>query len=69
MVGRGFKQIYGVDYVDTMSPVGKLDTFRVLLSEAARRKMEFRFLDIKSAYLTADLKIKQFMKPPHGAKP
>ena len=69
LVARGFRQIYGVDYVDTASPVGKLQTFRTLLAEAARRGMEFSFLDIRSAYLEAYLKIKQFMTPPKGVTP
>ena len=31
--------------------------------------MEFSFCDIRSAYLQADLKIKQYMRPPPGFKP
>ena len=69
LVARGFRQIYGVDYIDTMSPVGKLTTFRALIAEAARRGMEFAFVDIRSAYLEAELKIKQYMSPPKGVTP
>ena len=69
LVARGFRQIYGVDYVDTMSPVGKLTTFRILIAEAAHRGMDFSFVDIRSAYLEAELKIKQYMTPPKGVTP
>ena len=69
LVARGFRQIYGVDYVDTMAPVGKLTTFRVLLAEGAHRGMDISFVDIRSAYLEAELKIKQFMTPPQGVLP
>ena len=69
LVARGFKQIYGVDYCDSSSPVGKLDTFRILVAEAAQTGRDVAFLDIKSAYLTADLKIKQFMEAPKGVTP
>ena len=69
LAARGFKQIYGVDYVDSMAPVAKLSTFRVLLAESARRGMDIDFVDIRSAYLQAKLKIKQYMKPPEGVPP
>ena len=69
LVARGYKQIYGVDYSDSSSPVGKLDTLRILVAEAAHANKNIRFLDIKSAYLTADLKIKQFMEAPAGMAP
>ena len=68
-MARGFKQVYGIDYCDSSSPVGKLDTFRILVAEAANTGKDVHFLDIKSAYLTADLKIKQFMSAPEGVKP
>ena len=69
LVARGFRQVYGIDYVDTMAPVGKLTSFRMLLAECARRGMDVSFVDIRSAYLKADLKIKQYMTPPMGVTP
>ena len=69
LAARGFKQIYGIDFVDSMAPVGKLVTFRVLLAECAHRGMSMDFVDIRSAYLKAELGIKQHMKAPEGVKP
>ena len=69
LVARGFRQLYGVDYIHTMAPVGKIVTFRTMLAEMARRGMDLNILDIKSAYLEADLDIPQYMKPPAGVKP
>jgi len=69
LVARGFRQIYGVDFLDTMSPVGRLSTFRIQLAEAARRGMDVSFLDIRSAYLRAFLKRKQYMTAPAGVTP
>ena len=69
LVAKGYKQIYGVDYCDSSSPVGKLDTLRVLVAEAAQVGNDVAFLDIKSAYLTADLQVKQFMEVPKGVTP
>ena len=41
----------------------------MLLAECARRGMDVSFVDIRSAYLKADLKIKQYMTPPMGVTP
>ena len=65
-VVQGFRQQYGIDYISSSSPVGKLTTLRVLVAEAARRGMDIQFLDIRSAYLTADMDIECFMEPPPG---
>ena len=65
-VVQGFRQQYGIDYISPSSPVRKLTTFRTLVAEAARRGMDIQFLDIRSAYLTADMDIECFMEPPPG---
>ena len=40
VVGRGFSQIYGLDYTETYSPVVKHDSLRVILSIAAAKDLE-----------------------------
>ncbi|TYK16799.1 reverse transcriptase [Cucumis melo var. makuwa] len=37
LIAKGFTQTYGVDYVEIFSPVAKLNTVRVLLSEAVNK--------------------------------
>ena len=69
LAARGFKQIYGVDYISTMAPVGKIPVFRRLVAEMAERGMTMKVVDVRSAYLQADLDIKILMKPPAGVKP
>ena len=69
LVARGFRQIYGRDFIHSYAPVCKLETFRICLAEMARRGMNLNILDIRSAYLEADIEVIQFMKPPQGVTP
>ena len=69
VVARGFRQLYGVHFHSSMAPVGKLQTFRVLLAEAARRGMDIQMLDVRSAYLCSEIDIPNYMTPPPGTTP
>ena len=68
LVARGFRQAHGIDYADTMAPVGKLTSVRMPLAEGARRGTGVSSVDIRSAYPKADLKIKQVVTPPDGRR-
>ena len=69
LVGRGFREIYGIHFYHTYAPVGKLATFRVMVSEIAKRGMKVTFLDIRSAYLKADTPVPKYMSVPKGVTP
>ena len=60
-MAEGYRRSYGVQFLWTMAPEGKRTTFREMLEEIARRWMDLQFLDIKSAYLTADMDMDCYM--------
>ena len=66
LVGQGFTQREGRDYVETFSPVVQRDTLRLFLALCAHTGMSVDQYDIKSAYLNAKLDIPQYCRQPPG---
>ncbi|KAK1615317.1 hypothetical protein QYE76_020834 [Lolium multiflorum] len=55
LVAKGFRQIQGVDYDETFSPVAKLKSVRILLAIAAFFDYEIWQMDVKTAFLNGDI--------------
>ena len=66
LVARGYTQTYGVDYVETFSPIACLNSIRVLLFIATNQSWDLCQLDIKNAFLYGDLSDQVLMKQPPG---
>ena len=68
LCARGFREIYGVDYIETHAPVTTLVCFRVCLADAAQHGYHFSFFDISGAYLKSKLMEEIYMTPPEGVE-
>ena len=62
LVAKGYKQISGIDFHETFSPVAKQSTLRLLLTLAAAKDLEIRNIDIKTAFLNGELEEEIFME-------
>jgi hypothetical protein len=66
LVAKGFTQTYGIDYLETFTPIAKLNSVRVLLSLATNRDWPLQQLDIKNAFLNGNLEEEVYMDVPLG---
>ena len=64
LVARGFSMIQGVDYDETFSPVAKLVTFRIFLTLVACYSLNTCALDVKTAFLNAEMDTEVWMQHP-----
>ena len=66
LVAKGFKQIHGIDYDETFSPVAMLKSIRILLAIAAYHNYEIWQMDVKTAFLNGNLLEDVYMTQPEG---
>jgi hypothetical protein len=66
LVAKGFTQQYGIDYLDTFSPVIKPTTVRLVLSIIVSKQWDLRQIDISNAFLHGMLTETSYMHQPPG---
>ncbi|KAK8681085.1 hypothetical protein V6N13_053492 [Hibiscus sabdariffa] len=66
LVAKGFRQIHGVDYDETFSPVAMFKSIRILLAVAAFHDYEIWQMDVKTTFLNGKLEEDVYMTQPEG---
>ena len=66
LVAKGFRQVQGVDYEETFSPVAMLKSNQVLLAIAAYHDYEIWQMDVKTAFLNGNIEEELYMVQPEG---
>ena len=68
LVAKGYRQILGIDYDETFSPVAMHKSIRIMLAIAAFYDYEIWQMDVKTAFLNGDLEEQIYMAQPEGFK-
>jgi hypothetical protein len=67
IVVKGFKQVYGLDYDMTWAPTPRAVTVRFVAAQTARDRSRLRHIDIRAAFLNAELRDHEiYVEPPEG---
>ena len=64
LVAKGFKQLEGLEFFDTFSPVTRITSIRLLVAMAAIFNLQIHQMDIKTAFLNGDLNEEIYMDQP-----
>jgi len=66
LVSKGYKQEFGIDYTEVLTPIARHDTIRMVIDLAAQNSWPSFQLDVKSNFLHGDLKEQVFIDQPPG---
>ena len=66
LLQMGFRQVQGIDYDETFSPVAMLKSIRIILAIAAYFDYEIWQVDVKTAFLNGNLDEDVYMIQPEG---
>lgn len=64
LVAKGCSQIFGIDYMETFSPVVRYNSIRYLLALAVQRNLIIHQMDAVTAFLQGDLEEEIYMEQP-----
>ena len=66
LVVKGFTQVQGIDYEETISPVLRYESIQYILAHAALLDWEIEAMDVRTAFLYGELKDEIYMEQPES---
>ncbi|GJU42368.1 retrovirus-related pol polyprotein from transposon TNT 1-94 [Tanacetum coccineum] len=66
LVAQGYSQEEGIDYDETFAPVARMEAIRIFLAFATYMNFKVYQMDVKSAFLSGNMKEEVYVKQPPG---
>lgn len=66
LVAKGYNQVYGIDYLNSFSPVAKVVAVRILLALSLSKRWNLHQLEINNAFLHGFLDEEVYLHPQKG---
>ncbi|GJV68374.1 retrovirus-related pol polyprotein from transposon TNT 1-94 [Tanacetum coccineum] len=66
LVARGYRQEEGIDFEESFAPVARLEAIQIFLAFAAHMNMVVYQMDVKTAFLTGNLREEVYVSQPDG---
>ena len=66
LVAQGYTQVEGVDFDESITPVGRIESIRILMSIACTMNFKLYQMDVKCAFLNGYLYEEVFVEQPKG---
>jgi Reverse transcriptase (RNA-dependent DNA polymerase) len=66
LVAKSYRQKAGIDYDEVFAPVARMETIRLLISQAAQFKWSIYQMDVKSVFLNGVLEEEVYVEKPPG---
>ncbi|KAL4348689.1 hypothetical protein GQ457_17G010100 [Hibiscus cannabinus] len=64
LVVKGYKQKHGINYDEAFAPVARIETIRLIIALAAKKKWKIHQLDVKSTFLNGFLEEEVYIEQP-----
>ncbi|GJR44186.1 retrovirus-related pol polyprotein from transposon TNT 1-94 [Tanacetum coccineum] len=66
LVAQGFRQEEGIDFEESFVPVARIEAIRIFVANVAHKNMIIYQMDIKTAFLSGELKEEVYVSQPEG---
>ncbi|GKD88929.1 retrovirus-related pol polyprotein from transposon TNT 1-94 [Tanacetum coccineum] len=63
---KGFKQEEGIDFEESFTPVARIEAIRIFIEKAGNKNMTIFQMDIKTDFLSGELKEEVYVSQPEG---
>ncbi|GKA40075.1 retrovirus-related pol polyprotein from transposon TNT 1-94 [Tanacetum coccineum] len=66
LVAKGYRQTEGIDFEESFAPVARIEAIRIFITNATSKNMTIYQMDVKTAFLNAELKEEVYVSQLEG---